>query len=140
MNIALYLIFGLIFGLGLSYSGMTDPNKVLGFLDLLGDWDPSLAFVMASGVVTTMLAYRLILKRKPILAKEFCLPGKRHIDRDLIIGALLFGIGLYGYCPGPAVASLSYLQTDSYLFVAAMMAGVYLRSRQNKVANATADK
>lgn len=134
MNVLLYLIFGLLFGLGLAYSGMTDPQKVLGFLDLFGDWDPTLIFVMASGVSTTMLAYYLIFKRRPIFSDEFCLPNKQGLDNKLLAGAIIFGIGwgLYGYCPGPAIAALSYLNSDTFLFVAAMFAGSHIHTRQNK--------
>jgi uncharacterized membrane protein YedE/YeeE len=130
-----YLLLGTLFGVGLSFSGMTDPRKVLGFLDLFGDWDPTLVFVMASGVATTFIAYRLILKReKPIFSALFVLPNNIKIDRNLILGAVLFGIGwgLYGYCPGPAIASLSYLNYESFLFVAAMLAGSWIRSMQAK--------
>jgi uncharacterized protein len=134
MKSFIYLLLGLLFGLGLAYSGMTDPAKVLGFLDLLGDWDPTLIFVMTSGVTTTMLAYFFILKRRPLLADSFCLPTLRHIDRNLVVGAILFGTGwgLYGYCPGPAIAALSYLHTDTFLFVAAMCTGVFLQNLQKK--------
>jgi uncharacterized membrane protein YedE/YeeE len=134
MSALLYLIFGLLFGLGLAYSGMTDPQKVLGFLDLFGAWDPTLIFVMASGVGITMLAYHLIFKRRPIFSEDFCLPGKTGIDSKLVIGAILFGIGwgLYGYCPGPAIAALSYLNGDTFLFVAAMIGGICIHSWQKK--------
>ena len=132
MSALFYLFFGLLFGLGLAYSGMTDPQKVLGFLDLFGDWDPTLIFVMASGVGTTMLAYHIILRKRPLFSAEFCLPGKQGVDKKLVSGAILFGIGwgLYGYCPGPAIAALSYLNPDTVLFVVAMIAGTYIHSRQ----------
>lgn len=134
MNILLYLVFGLLFGLGLAISGMTDPMKVLGFLDLFGAWDPTLIFVMASGVGTTMIAYNFIFRQKPIFSKEFYLPNQKHVDKKLVTGAILFGIGwgLYGYCPGPAIAALSYLSSDTFLFVAAMLSGIYIHSWQNK--------
>lgn len=130
----IYLLLGVLFGLGLSYSGMTDPAKVLGFLDFFGNWDPTLIFVMASGVSTTMIAYFFILKKRPLFADNFNLPTLRHIDRKLVLGAILFGTGwgLYGYCPGPAIAALSYLHTDTFLFVGAMCAGIFLRSLQQK--------
>jgi len=134
MNI-ICLLLGLLFGIGLAYSGMTDPNKVLGFLDLFGRWDPTLVFVMASGVTTTFIAYKIILKReKPVFSALFSLPTHTAIDSKLIGGALMFGVGwgLYGYCPGPAIASLSYLNYESFLFVAAMGAGIWIRSRQVK--------
>lgn len=134
MNALLYLVFGLLFGLGLAISGMTDPQKVLGFLDLFGEWDPTLIFVMASGVGITMLAYYFIFKRSPILADDFTLPNTKAIDKKLIAGAVLFGIGwgLYGYCPGPAIAAMSYLNTDTFIFVAAMLCGIGIQHWQAK--------
>ncbi|KZZ34642.1 DUF6691 family protein [Oleiphilus sp. HI0086] len=134
MNALIYLFFGLLFGLGLAFSGMTNPEKVLGFLDLFGNWDPTLMFVIASGVGTTMLAYHFIFKRRPIINSEFCLPNKQKLDKRLIIGSVLFGVGwgLYGYCPGPAIAALSYLHSDTFLFVAAMLGGTIIHTVQGK--------
>lgn len=121
------LLCGTLFGIGLSVSGMTDTNKVLGFLDIFGSWDASLAFVMAAAVVVTALGYRYILRHPtPRFDTQFHLPTNTVIDRPLLVGAVLFGAGwgLYGYCPGPAIASLAYLRTDSIVFVAAMIAGM----------------
>lgn len=121
------LITGLLFGLGLAFGGMTDPERVLGFLDLFGAWDPTLAFVMGGAVVTTTLGYRLVLGReRPLFADQFHLPTRQDIDTPLLVGAALFGIGwgLVGYCPGPAVASLSAGQTGTLWFLAAMLAGL----------------
>lgn len=121
------LITGLIFGAGLSIGGMTDPARVLGFLDIFGQWDATLAFVMGSALVTTSLGYRWVLKRSaPLFANSFQLPKRTDIDLQLIGGAGLFGIGwgLVGYCPGPALASLASGQTGTVMFVLAMMVGL----------------
>ena len=129
----LYLLCGALFGAGLSLSGMTDQNKVLGFLDLFGDWDPSLIFVMVGGITVAFIGYKLIFKKKsPVWGEAFKLPTTKTIDKDLVLGALLFGVGwgLYGYCPGPAIASLASLHWETLLFVAAMITGMFLRSKQ----------
>jgi hypothetical protein len=109
---------GLLFGIGLWLSGMAYPRKVLDFLDLTGNWDPSLLLVMGGAVAVTLIAFRPLLKRKPI---DF----KSQIDAPLVIGAALFGIGwgIGGYCPGPALTALSTLGTQAIAFVAAMIAG-----------------
>lgn len=128
----LYLLCGALFGIGLSLSGMTDQNKVLNFLDLAGHWDPSLIFVMISGISVTFVGYRYIFKRSsPFWAESFMLPTSNVIDKPLIQGALLFGAGwgLYGYCPGPAIASLAYFHWETLLFMAAMLAGMFLQSK-----------
>ena len=123
------LICGFLFGLGLAISEMVNPSKVLGFLDVTGNWDPSLIFVMAAGLAVTLLSFRFILKQpKPLFEHEFHLPSQgKTIDRQLMTGATIFGIGwgLVGYCPGPAIASLAYGQTESVVFLVAMMAGLY---------------
>ena len=129
----LYLLFGALFGAGVSLSGMTDQNKVLGFLDLFGDWDPSLIFVMVGGITVAFIGYKLIFKKKsPVWGEAFQLPTTKTIDKDLVLGAFLFGVGwgLYGYCPGPAIASLASLHWETLLFVAAMITGMFLRSKQ----------
>ncbi len=121
------LISGLIFGVGLTLSGMTDRFKVQGFLDLFGQWDASLAFVMAAALCITLPGYYLVLKNtSPLLDSQFFLPSNSGLDKKLIVGAIFFGIGwgLYGYCPGPAIASLSTLDTSSLLFVASMLLGM----------------
>lgn len=133
MSFLIYLLLGSIFGFGLAYSGMTDPLKVLGFLDIFGAWDVTLAFVMGGGVTVTLIAYHVILKRNtPALTDTFCLPNAKSIDGKLLGGALLFGIGwgLYGYCPGPAVAALSYFHSDTYLFVISMIIGIWINQRK----------
>jgi uncharacterized membrane protein YedE/YeeE len=126
------LVVGLIFGFGLALSGMTDTNKVLGFLDLTGAWNPALMFVMGSAVVVTLIAFRFVLRRsRPILADTFSLPAKRAIDPRLLTGAAIFGIGwgIYGYCPGPALTALLYGHIDTGLFVLSMLAGMTISSR-----------
>ena len=128
---ALLWIFlsGLLFGLGLTISGMINPKKVIGFLDLAGDWDPSLALVMATALAVTIPGFRLILKReRPLFQSKFFLPSKTDIDLRLISGAALFGIGwgLAGLCPGPALAGATSLNSSVVTFVAAMLAGMLL--------------
>jgi hypothetical protein len=120
------LLAGALFGAGLALSRMTDPNVVLGFLDVAGDFDPRLAFVLAGAVVTARVAFRLVLRRRrPLLAARFRLPLSRAIDRPLVIGALLFGIGwgLAGYCPGPALVGAAAGADSALIFTAAMLAG-----------------
>jgi uncharacterized membrane protein YedE/YeeE len=122
------LFCGILFGLGLAISQMVNPAKVLGFLDIAGDWDPSLALVMAGALITLGLAYRLILLRAtPILEQSFLLPGAVGIDARLLIGASLFGIGwgLSGFCPGAAIAAISYGHIGALLFTLAMCVGIW---------------
>jgi uncharacterized membrane protein YedE/YeeE len=121
------LLTGLIFGLGLCLSGMTDPAVVLGFLDLAGAWNPALVFVMAAGVAVTFLGYRfLVPKSRPLWAPRFTLPAATVIDAPLLSGAAIFGIGwgLAGYCPGPAMVSLASGRTGVIIFVLSMLAGM----------------
>ena len=126
MYILTALASGLIFGFGLALSQMTNPAKVLGFLDVAGDWDPSLAFVMAGAVAITLISFRFVLKREgPIWGDRFMIPTRRDLDPRLIGGASVFGIGwgLVGYCPGPALASLVYLLPETIVFLASMLIG-----------------
>jgi len=121
------LIAGLVFGIGLSLGGMTDPAIVLGFLDIAGAWNPQLAFVMAGGVIVTFIGYRLIARRPaPLWGERFVMPSATRIDAPLLGGALVFGIGwgLAGYCPGPAIASLASARGGVAVFVIAMLAGM----------------
>src|SRR5215212_77179 len=123
------LFAGMLFGLGLAVSEMMNPAKVVGFLDVAGEWDPTLAFVMGGALLVTIPAFRLILNRpRPILADGFALPTKSALDGRLLGGAALFGVGwgLSGFCPGPAVAALTTGLTPVFAFVAAMIAGMVL--------------
>ncbi|MBS9402939.1 YeeE/YedE family protein [Halomonas sp. TRM85114] len=122
-------IAGLIFGLGLAISGMTDPARVLGFLDVAGAWDPTLVFVLGGAVVTNFIGYRLVLRRpNPLFGERFQLPTRQDLDGRLIGGAALFGIGwgLSGYCPGPAFASIAGLTLPLAAMLVAMIAGWFL--------------
>ena len=125
----LTLLSGLIFGLGLTLSSMTNPAKVIGFLDILGTWDPSLGFVMGGAIlIASPLLYFLKNKNHLILTSKIELPNKNNIDFSLVIGSLLFGIGwgMVGFCPGPAIASLALLKPLSIIFVIAMASGFYM--------------
>lgn len=120
---------GLIFAIGLGVAGMTDPAKVLGFLDFTGKWDPSLAFVMGGALAVHTVLRRFVLKReKPLCAPSFQLPAAKRIDGRLVAGAALFGIGwgLLGWCPGPALVSAATLDFTVVLFVGAMLVGMKL--------------
>ena len=123
------LLVGLVFGLGLVVSEMTNPAKVQAFLDVFGDWDPSLAFVMGAAVIVTAIGYRLVWRSPgPVFDTQFHVPKNRKIDRRLVTGAFLFGAGwgLVGLCPGPAIAALTIGTKPSAIFLAAMTAGMAL--------------
>lgn len=123
------LVVGFVFAIGLGISGMTQPQKVVGFLDLFGNWDPSLIFVMVGGIIVHFATYKLIRKRKsPLLSKDWHVPTKKEITPALVIGSLLFGIGwgLGGFCPGPAVTSLASFEPKPYIFVLSMIVGMFL--------------
>jgi len=129
------LLSGALFGLGLAMSGMTDPRRVLGFLDVFGDFDPTLAFVLGGAVATTTLLFRFVLRRgSPVLADTFQLSNLKHVDARLLGGAALFGIGwgIAGYCPGPALAGLGIGSTEALWFVPAMLAGILLHRLVNR--------
>ena len=126
------LVSGVLFGLGLTLSGMSDPAKVLGFLDITGAWIPDLIFVMGGAVIVTFFLTPSVLRRQaPLMASAFSLPGKQLLDRRLVGGAMLFGIGwgLSGYCPGPALVSLLYGYESTLIFCLAMFAGMALEGR-----------
>ena len=128
MSILVNLGLGLLFGLGLIVSGMSDPAKVLNFLDLGGTFDPSLAFVMGGAVMVAFIGFRLVLKREaPLLSPRFQLPTRSDIDARLIVGPALFGIGwgLGGFCPGPAFTALGLAAPGTLAFVPAMLAGMW---------------
>lgn len=120
---------GLIFAIGLGLSGMTNPARVIGFLDVFGAWDPSLMFVMIGALAAHSILFRWIIKRKrPLFSDDFHLPKKKNIDGALVIGAILFGLGwgFAGYCPAPAITALMSFSAAPFIFVAAMMAGMIL--------------
>jgi hypothetical protein len=138
------LIAGLVFGLGLTISEMVNPAKVLAFLDIFGNWDPSLAFVMGAALAVTAIGYRLAWRRAaPVFAESFQVPGNRAIDSKLVAGSILFGAGwgLVGLCPGPALTALSFGGPPAWAFLAAMTVGTLMfdlsalaaRSRPNSV-------
>ncbi|OXR50052.1 MULTISPECIES: DUF6691 family protein [unclassified Pusillimonas] len=120
---------GLVFGLGLILSGMSNPAKVLGFLDLTGTWDPSLAFVMGGAIMVGLVAFQVARKRtQTFLGGALKLPTAKDIDKRLVLGSLAFGAGwgLAGFCPGPALVSLGSGEIKAFIFVAAMLAGMGL--------------
>lgn len=123
------LFCGLIFGLGLLISGMANPQKVLGFLDITGLWDPSLILVMAGAILAALLPFQWAKNQsRSLLGQTIQLPDKTQIDRPLILGSLLFGIGwgLAGICPGPAIVLLGLKQINAIYFVLAMLAGMWI--------------
>ncbi len=127
MGIVTAFIAGLVFGIGLLLGGMTDPAKVLGFLDLAGNWDPSLAFVMGGAVLVGLVAFRVAGRReRSLLGEAMRLPTATRIDRRLVLGSIAFGVGwgVAGFCPGPALASLATGGTRVLLFTGAMLAGM----------------
>ncbi len=122
-------VCGLVFGAGLIISQMSNPAKVIGFLDVTGKWDPSLALVMAGAVAVFGVLYRLALRQgTPLLAPQFTLPEKDSVDAPLMVGALVFGVGwgLGGFCPGPAIVSAAFGDARVWVFVAAIIAGMLL--------------
>jgi len=126
------LAAGLLFGLGLAISQMVNPKKVLDFLDVAGNWDPSLALVLGGAVGVSMLAFRWVTKRRqPMFESEFHLPKMTRVDRRLLAGSAIFGIGwgIGGYCPGPGIAALSAASVEALVFVAGMALGSFLYRR-----------
>ena len=126
-RMAAAFLAGVLFALGLGVGGMTQPARVIGFLDVAGRWDPSLAFVMAGAVATYGALFRVIRRRvRPVLTPTFALPTRRDVDGRLLTGAAIFGIGwgLVGYCPGPAIVSLAAGAAPVLVFVTAMLAGM----------------
>jgi uncharacterized protein len=131
MSLLVQFLIGLLFGSGLVVAGMSDPAKVLNFLDLAaiptGGWDPSLAFVMAAGVAVTTLGYKLVLKRAtPVFDTQFHLPSAKALTAPIFVGPAIFGIGwgLAGFCPGPAFTALGTGATSAFIFVLAMVLGM----------------
>lgn len=125
----LHMSIGLLFGLGLLISGMSNPAKVLNFFDIFGNWDPSLLLVLASALAVTTGGYYVIFRQsKPVLAPSFHLPQKRDIDPPLVIGAALFGVGwgISGVCPGASVTALGLGRSEPFVFFGALIAGILL--------------
>lgn len=128
INLLLALVTGSVFGIGLSISQMINPNKVLGFLDISGDWDPSLAMVMVGALTVAFLGFRWVRGRQqPLLDSRFHITDKTQLDKPLLIGAALFGIGwgMTGYCPGPAFASIGLGNQEALLMVISIYAGFW---------------
>jgi uncharacterized membrane protein YedE/YeeE len=122
-------VVGFVFSMGLGISGMTQPQKVVGFLDLFGQWDPSLIFVMIGAIMVHFVTYRLIRKRdSPLLSPEWHVPTKKEITPALVGGSILFGLGwgLAGYCPGPAMTSLASFEVRPFMFVVSMLVGMVI--------------
>ena len=125
----LVLMSGSIFGLGLTISSMTNPKKVIGFLDIFSNWDPSLAFVMGGAIIiTSPVLYLLTKNQKIILSDKIYLPTNTKIEKNLIIGSLIFGVGwgLAGLCPGPAISSLALVESSTIIFTIFMFFGFYI--------------
>lgn len=123
------LAVGFIFAIGLGLSGMTQPQKVIGFLDLFGNWDPSLIFVMAGAILVHFVTYKLIRKKSsPLLSSQWHVPTKKEITPALVIGSFIFGVGwaLGGFCPGPAVTSLASFESGPFIFVISMLVGMFI--------------
>lgn len=128
MSFLVNLLLGLVFGVGLVVSGMSDPAKVLNFLDLFGSWDPSLAFVMGGAVAVAFVGYRIVLARgRPMTGPVFHMPTESRIDLPLLGGSAIFGIGwgLGGFCPGPALTAIGLAQAGTFAFVPAMFIGMW---------------
>ena len=139
MNAVSAFAIGLIFGMGLMISGMTDPSKIIGFLDLAGAWDPSLAFVMGGAILVGFVAFRLARRRTASsLGGAMHIPNMRQIDRRLVLGSVTFGVGwgLAGYCPGPAVVAFGAGLDKAVVFVIAMVAGMALYESADRVFHA----
>jgi len=124
MRLIFASISGLIFGFGLALAGMLNPSKVQGFLNIFGVWDPSLAFVMGGGIIVNAIGYYFVLKRdKPLFAEKFAIPTTKNIDKNLLIGSAIFGIGwgLAGLCPGPVISNVLLQPEDALIFLIIMI-------------------
>ncbi len=135
-------VAGLVFAIGLGISGMTLPSKVIGFLDVMGDWDPSLAFVMGGAIAVHLTFTRWLLRRgRPLVAEAFHFPTRSDIDGRLVVGAALFGVGwgLVGYCPGPVLVSAGAGRKEAVAFVVAMTLGMLVQHATVKVQKARAE-
>jgi hypothetical protein len=139
VNAVSAFVAGLLFGAGLIVSGMTDPSKIIGFLDVAGAWDPSLAFVMGGAILVGFAAFRFARRRAAsFLGGAMRLPTARSVDRPLILGSLAFGVGwgLAGYCPGPAIVAYGAGQDKAVVFVVAMIAGMALYEAADRLFHA----
>lgn len=128
MRILLAYAIGLVFGLGISISGMANPAKVLNFFDFAGTWDPSLAFVMGGALVVTFFGYRLVFRRTaPLMGARFAVPGNSRLDARLLGGAAVFGVGwgISGFCPGGSLPALGTGRTEVFVFTVALLAGIF---------------
>lgn len=128
MRLIVTYLIGLVFGVGISISGMANPAKVLNFFDVAGIWDPSLAFVMGGALIVTFIGYRYVLKRpSPLLSAGFQLPTRRDLDLSLIGGSAVFGVGwgIAGFCPGGALPALGTGRMEVFVFVAALIVGIF---------------
>ena len=135
MNYLSAIIAAVFFGAGLEWAQMTNPEKVIGFLNIGGKWDPSLAFVMVGAIITNAILFKFTMKRqKPLFGIKFGLPSKTSPDRSLILGAAIFGAGwgLAGFCPGPALSGIFRLQGEIFIVVGSMIAGMLLYRFTNK--------
>lgn len=131
-NLLVIIISGILFGLGLGISEMVNPVRVLGFLNVLGPWDPTLVFVMAGALSVAVPGFQLArLMHKPFLAVSFSVPTRKDLDKKLITGAVIFGVGwgLAGICPGPSLVGLNSLESNVAVFVVAMLAGIFVHDR-----------
>ncbi len=130
MNSLISLLLGVLFAVGLVISGMINPEKVIGFLDVFGNWDHSLAFVMGGAVGLQFILLPIIFLKKPVFSKVFYLPKKNDLEPSLIIGSALFGIGwgIAGVCPGPAIVNIARFDSQSIVFMIVMLIGMFLHS------------
>ena len=128
-------IAGGIFGFGIAISGMANPAKVLNFFDIFGTWDPSLVFVMGGAMITALIGYRLVfgVQKRPLFEASFSLPSAKQIDRRLILGSIVFGIGwgIAGFCPGGAIPTFGLGHSESYIFIASLVVGILVARRIN---------
>lgn len=141
MRSLISLVAGSLFGAGLVLSGMTDTTKVQGWLDFFGQWDPTLAFVMGGAILPMLIAWRLTTGRRPLTGGQFPPPAAPELDRRLILGSALFGVGwaLSGLCPGPALASVSYGGIGGVMFLFSMIAGMFIAPRLGSQLDRTAN-
>lgn len=130
MKLFITLLIGMIFGLGIAISGMANPAKVLNFFDLAGTWDPSLIFVMGGALITTAIGYQIVFKTRtsPILDVAYMVPSNKDIDTRLIIGSATFGVGwgIAGFCPGGAIPALGLGYSETFMFMFALIAGIFV--------------